>query len=97
MVSVAVAEQGQLREELGDGSLWELRLWQCEQRQCEQGQEELSCEVWDEALAYVIYTSGSTGVPKGAMVTQVGMRNHLWALIQKLGLGAGEQRRRLLG
>lgn len=30
-------------------------------------------------LAYVIYTSGSTGVPKGAMVEQAGMLNHLHA------------------
>jgi amino acid adenylation domain-containing protein len=37
-------------------------------------------------LAYVIYTSGSTGVPKGAMVEQVGMVNHLHAKIRDLGL-----------
>ncbi|WP_198348145.1 non-ribosomal peptide synthetase [Plantactinospora sp. KBS50] len=30
-------------------------------------------------LAYVIFTSGSTGVPKGAMVTDGGMANHLAA------------------
>jgi amino acid adenylation domain-containing protein len=37
-------------------------------------------------LAYVIYTSGSTGVPKGAMVEQLGMLNHLHAKIRDLGL-----------
>ncbi|HEX2271663.1 MAG TPA: amino acid adenylation domain-containing protein, partial [Pyrinomonadaceae bacterium] len=37
-----------------------------------------------ETLAYVIYTSGSTGVPKGAMVTQKGMLNHLFAKIAEL-------------
>lgn len=37
-----------------------------------------------ESLAYVIYTSGSTGVPKGAMVTQRGMLNHLLAKISDL-------------
>lgn len=39
-------------------------------------------------LAYVIYTSGSTGRPKGAMVTQCGMRNHLWAKVHSIGLDA---------
>ncbi len=38
-------------------------------------------------LAYVIYTSGSTGVPKGAMVEQRGMLNHLAAKIRDLDLG----------
>ncbi|WP_410586704.1 amino acid adenylation domain-containing protein [Amycolatopsis sp. lyj-23] len=37
-------------------------------------------------LAYVIYTSGSTGVPKGAMVEQRGMVNHLLAKVRALGL-----------
>src|SRR6185437_4787412 len=41
-------------------------------------------------LAYVIYTSGSTGVPKGAMVEQRGMINHLLAKVADLGLGAGD-------
>ncbi|WP_432113204.1 amino acid adenylation domain-containing protein [Streptomyces sp. S1] len=37
-------------------------------------------------LAYVIFTSGSTGVPKGAMVEQAGMVNHLYAKIHDLGM-----------
>ncbi|MBV9791503.1 MAG: amino acid adenylation domain-containing protein, partial [Chloroflexi bacterium] len=37
-------------------------------------------------LAYVIYTSGSTGVPKGAMIEQRGMLNHLYAKIADLQL-----------
>jgi amino acid adenylation domain-containing protein len=41
-------------------------------------------------LAYVIYTSGSTGVPKGAMVEQLGMVNHLYAKIRDLGLTGGD-------
>ena len=41
-------------------------------------------------LAYVIYTSGSTGVPKGAMVEQVGMLNHLHVKIQDLGLTSAD-------
>ena len=37
-----------------------------------------------ETLAYVIFTSGSTGLPKGAMVKQKGMVNHLYAKIVDL-------------
>jgi iturin family lipopeptide synthetase A len=40
-----------------------------------------------QRLAYVIYTSGSTGAPKGAMVEQAGMMNHLYAKVAALGLG----------
>ena len=43
---------------------------------------------WPPAkLAYVIYTSGSTGVPKGAMVTERGLVNHLRSKISMLRLG----------
>lgn len=43
---------------------------------------------WPPAkLAYVIYTSGSTGVPKGAMVTERGLVNHLRSKIAMLRLG----------
>ncbi len=44
-------------------------------------------------LAYVIYTSGSTGIPKGAMVTQQGMVNHLYAKVDDLRLSAAERGR----
>lgn len=37
-------------------------------------------------LAYVIFTSGSTGQPKGAMVSQFGMCNHLLAKVDVLNL-----------
>ncbi len=39
-----------------------------------------------QGLAYVIFTSGSTGVPKGAMVHQQGMINHLLAKVRELRL-----------
>lgn len=42
-------------------------------------------------LAYVIFTSGSTGLPKGAMVEQRGMVNHLFAKIQDLALVATDR------
>ena len=41
-------------------------------------------------LAYVIFTSGSTGLPKGAMVHQRGMLNHLLAKVEDLGLAAAD-------
>lgn len=37
-------------------------------------------------LSYIIFTSGSTGPPKGAMVEQKGMVNHLYSKIEDLGL-----------
>ncbi len=37
-------------------------------------------------LAYVIFTSGSTGQPKGAMVEQTGLLNHILAKIEDLRL-----------
>jgi len=43
-----------------------------------------------ENLAYVIYTSGSTGVPKGAMICQKGMINHLMAKIDALQIQAND-------
>jgi amino acid adenylation domain-containing protein len=43
------------------------------------------------SLAYVIYTSGSTGVPKGAMIEQRGMLNHLLAKIRALRLSAADR------
>jgi len=42
------------------------------------------------SLACVIYTSGSTGVPKGAMIEQRGMCNHLLSKIADLELLAGD-------
>jgi amino acid adenylation domain-containing protein len=43
------------------------------------------------SLAYVIYTSGSTGVPKGAMIEQRGLVNHLYAKIEDLALTATDK------
>lgn len=37
-------------------------------------------------ICYVIFTSGSTGVPKGVMIEQKGMINHLYAKIDDLGI-----------
>lgn len=40
------------------------------------------------SLAYLIYTSGSSGAPKGVMIEQRGLSNHLAALISELDLSA---------
>ncbi len=37
-------------------------------------------------LAYIIYTSGTTGKPKGVMIHQQGMINHLYAKIDHLSI-----------
>ncbi len=41
-------------------------------------------------LAYVLFTSGSTGMPKGVMIHQRGMINHLWANIEALDMTASD-------
>lgn len=40
------------------------------------------------SLAYLIYTSGSSGAPKGVMIEQRGLSNHLASLVAELGLTA---------
>ena len=41
-------------------------------------------------LACAIYTSGSTGLPKGAMIEQRGLLNHLLSKISDLNLSAAD-------
>ncbi|HSF43791.1 MAG TPA: non-ribosomal peptide synthase/polyketide synthase [Thermoanaerobaculia bacterium] len=48
--------------------------------------EDVDADAVPSGLAYLIYTSGSTGAPKGAMVEQNGMLNHLRAKISALRL-----------
>jgi amino acid adenylation domain-containing protein/non-ribosomal peptide synthase protein (TIGR01720 family) len=38
--------------------------------------------------AYILYTSGTTGRPKGVMIHEEGMLNHLFIKIEELGLSA---------
>lgn len=39
---------------------------------------------------YIIHTSGSTGRPKGAIVTQLGLMNHLWSIVAALQLSESD-------
>lgn len=39
-----------------------------------------------DKLAYIIYTSGTTGKPKGVMIQQLGMINHIYANVDFLGI-----------
>ena len=48
--------------------------------------ENLDLPATGSDLAYVIFTSGSTGQPKGAMVEQTGMLNHMLAKIEEFHL-----------
>ncbi len=41
-------------------------------------------------LVYMIYTSGTTGKPKGVMIHQLGMLNHLYAKINDLSITSGD-------
>lgn len=41
-------------------------------------------------LAYMIFTSGTTGKPKGVMIHQLGMINHLYAKIHDLGIDSSD-------
>lgn len=52
-----------------------------------EAEENLPLRSTPENLAYVMYTSGSTGEPKGVMVEQVGMVNHIFAKIADLSIG----------
>ena len=56
----------------------------------EHGRENLPARNQPGNLAYVIYTSGSTGMPKGAMLEQRGMCNHLWAKVESLQLTSAD-------
>ncbi len=44
-----------------------------------------------EDLAYVIYTSGTTGVPKGVMIEEHSLLNHLDTLLEHYGCSLGQK------
>ncbi|MGH2508954.1 MAG: amino acid adenylation domain-containing protein, partial [Ktedonobacteraceae bacterium] len=56
--------------------------------QQEQSEDNLPVLTTPGHLAYVIYTSGSTGIPKGVMIEQRGLLNHLRAKVRDLALSA---------
>jgi amino acid adenylation domain-containing protein len=44
----------------------------------------------DQAGAYIIHTSGSTGPPKPVVLTNAGLTNHLWQMIEYFELGSDD-------
>ena len=50
--------------------------------------DDLKSKPCGKDVAYVIYTSGSTGKPKGAIISHLGLLNHLLAMEQNLQLDA---------
>src|SRR5207302_10413994 len=63
--------------------------WEREAAGEEGGGAEREEEELGEQLGYMCYTSGSTGVPKGVLVEHAGVRNHVSAKVETLGLGSG--------
>lgn len=43
-----------------------------------------------DSLAYIIYTSGTTGKPKGVMIHQLGMLNHIYANVDFLSITSSD-------
>ncbi len=73
------------------GELCPEALYYEETLQASQSEENRPVCSTPRELAYVIYTSGSTGMPKGAMVEQRGMLNHIYAKIDALALTSGDR------
>jgi natural product biosynthesis luciferase-like monooxygenase protein/amino acid adenylation domain-containing protein/non-ribosomal peptide synthase protein (TIGR01720 family) len=92
LVLTAAELQGDLMERLA-GMAWEERpqvLTIEELLAQEAATDNLPDHAAPDDLAYVIFTSGSTGIPKGAMLEQRGMINHLYAKVFDLKLTAAD-------
>lgn len=54
---------------------------------------EITPQKWENkdirSRMYMIYTSGSTGQPKGAVLRHDGVMNHVYALLEPVGISAG--------
>ncbi len=61
----------------------------CAEQASEKAKFELP-EVTASDVAYIIFTSGSTGQPKGAMIEQDGMLNHLYSKCVDLEINASD-------
>ncbi len=80
-----------LTEALGEPASCRVQVLEDLVEEAGESSEPLPARGRPENLAYVLYTSGSTGLPKGAMVEQRGMVNHLRAKILDLGIESGDR------
>ncbi|HEU5229305.1 MAG TPA: amino acid adenylation domain-containing protein [Ktedonobacteraceae bacterium] len=85
-----IITQPHLYKRLEDGELAAFALDEAWQAIAAYSDQPLPVSNTPENLAYVIYTSGSTGLPKGAMICQQGMINHLMAKIDALHINAND-------
>jgi amino acid adenylation domain-containing protein len=83
-VALVVTRESQAR--LGEERRLELDREQERRRLEEEQEENPGVVVSGDNLAYLMYTSGTTGRPKGVMIQQSGMVNHLQAKVESLKL-----------
>ena len=62
------------------------QLYSVEALMREEAEQDFSTRSAPRSLSYVMYTSGSTGAPKGVMIEQAGMLNHLCGKLSDLQL-----------
>jgi len=86
-VNIVIVEQLSTVKSLASVTCVEMETLQLD----ENSQINLAYDGVPDHYAYMIYTSGSTGNPKGVLVHQMGMINHLYAKINDLIITSGDR------